>query len=169
MQIDDIELLYAALTPVAPQLGAINQLGSFGFDEEISGFKKLDVAQIQSTMTQVFPNIMGANQLAIVGELGFTHVIDMPSYQELRFEGPGSYTSGNPFATLGGVQPATEDPQAFASATSWGYRIAAAGNTTMCSAQLIFNPVLPGHMTSAVLHLAPEEISLKDARHCLSA
>jgi hypothetical protein len=41
----------------------------------------------------------------------------------LRLEGPGSYTSGNPFATAGGVQPATEDPQAFATATSWGYRI----------------------------------------------
>ena len=123
LQIDDTEILYAALTPVNPGLGAINQVGTFGFDEEISGYKKLDVAQIQTTMTQVFPHIMGANQLAIVGEIGFTQVINMPSYQELRLEGPGSYTSGNPFATAGGVQPATEDPQAFATATSWGYRI----------------------------------------------
>ncbi|MDB4522050.1 DUF1302 domain-containing protein [Gammaproteobacteria bacterium] len=123
LQIDDTEILFAALTPVNPGLGAINQVGSFGFDEEITGYKKLDIAQIQSTMTKVFPSIMGANQLAIVGELGFTHVMDMPSYQELRFEGPGSYTSGNAFATAAGVQPATEDPDAFASATSWGYRL----------------------------------------------
>jgi len=123
LQIDDTEVLFAALTPVNPGLGAINQVGSFGFDEEITGYKKLDIAQIQSTMTKVFPSIMGANQLAIVGELGFTHVMDMPSYQELRFEGPGSYTSGNAFATAAGVQPATEDPRAFASATSWGYRL----------------------------------------------
>ncbi|MFW2439381.1 MAG: DUF1302 domain-containing protein [Arenicellales bacterium] len=123
LQIDDTELLFAALTPVAPALGAINQVGTFGFEEEISGYRKLDVAQIQSTVTQLFPNIMGANQLAVVGELGFTHVLDMPSYQELRFEGPGTYTSGNPIATAAGVQPATEDPSGFASATSWGYRL----------------------------------------------
>jgi len=123
LQIDDTELLFAALTPVSPALGAINQVGTFGFDEEISGYRKLDVAQIQSTMTQVFPNIMGANQLAVVGELGFTHVMDMPSYQELRFEGPGTYTSGSPFPTAAGVQPATEDPSGFATASSWGYRL----------------------------------------------
>ncbi len=123
LQVDDTELLYAALTPVNPALGAINQVGSFGFDEEISGYRKLDVAQIQTTVTQVFPQVMGANQLAVVGEVGFTHVIDMPSYQELRFEGPGSYTSGSPFATAGGAQPATEDPRAFASNFSWGYRL----------------------------------------------
>jgi hypothetical protein len=123
LQIDDTELLYAALTPVIPELGAINQVGTFGFEEEISGYRKLDVAQIQSTMTQVFPNIMGANQLAVVGELGFTHVMNMPSYQELRFEGPGTYTSGSPLPTAAGVQPATEDPSGFATATSWGYRL----------------------------------------------
>ncbi len=123
LQIDDTELLFGALTPVIPALGPINQVGSFGFDQEISGFKKLDVAQIQSTVTQVFSNVMGANQLAVVGEVGFTQVIDMPSYQELRFEGPGTYTSGSPFPTMGGVQPATEDKRGFATATSWGYRL----------------------------------------------
>ncbi|GMR06144.1 MAG: DUF1302 domain-containing protein [Gammaproteobacteria bacterium] len=123
LQIDDTELLFAALTPVAPALGAINQVGSFGFGQEISGFKRLDVAQIQSTITQVFSNIMGADQLAVVGEVGFTQVIDMPSFQELRFEGPGTYTSGSPFPTQGGVQPATEQKKGFATATSWGYRL----------------------------------------------
>lgn len=123
LQIDDTELLFAALTPVVPQLGAINQVGSFGFDEEISGYKELDVMQFQTTMTQVFPDIMGSNQLAVVGEFGVTQVIDMPSYQELRFEGPGTYTSGSEQATLGEAQPATEKPEGFASATSMGYRI----------------------------------------------
>ncbi|NOY16715.1 MAG: DUF1302 domain-containing protein [Gammaproteobacteria bacterium] len=123
LQIDDTELLLAALTPVAPALGAINQVGTFGFGQEISGYKRLDVAQIQSTVTQVFSNIMGANQLAIVGEVGFTQVIDMPSYQTLRFEGPGTYTSGSPFPTVAGVQPATEKPEGFATAASWGYRL----------------------------------------------
>jgi hypothetical protein len=123
LQIDDTELLYAALTPAVPQLGAVNQVGSFGFDEEISGYTELDVAQFQTTLTQVFADIWGANQLAVVGEFGITQVIDMPSYQELRLEGPGSYTSGSPLATAAGVQPATEEPRAFATSTSMGYRI----------------------------------------------
>ncbi|HBE92632.1 MAG TPA: hypothetical protein DDW55_08920 [Gammaproteobacteria bacterium] len=123
LQIDDTELLLAALTPVVPQLGAVNQVGSFGFDEEITGYEKLDVMQFQTTMTQVFPDIMGADQLAVVGEFGITQVIDMPSYQELRFEGPGTYTTGNPLATAAGAQPATEKPEGFATATSMGYRI----------------------------------------------
>ena len=142
LQIDDTEILYAALTPVAPALGAINQVGSFGFDEEITGYQKLDIAQIQSTMTQVFPNFMGANQLAVVGELGFTHVMDMPSYQELRFEGPGSYTSGNPFATAAGVQPATEDPRAFATPTSWGYRLVGRWQYNNAFSSINLNPRL---------------------------
>jgi len=125
LQIDDVELLFAALTPVLPQLGGVNQVGSFGFEEEISGYRKLDVAQIQTTLTQVFGNIMGANQLALVGEVGVTLVPDLPSNQELRFEAPGTYTSGNGFATIGGAQPATENPDRFASSLSWGYRLLA--------------------------------------------
>jgi hypothetical protein len=123
LQIDDTELLFAALTPAIPDLGAVNQVGSFGFDEEIPGYKRLDVAQFQTTMTQVFADVMGANQLAVVGEFGITQVIDMPSYQELRLEGPGTYTTGNALATAGGAQPATENAKGFATATSMGYRI----------------------------------------------
>jgi hypothetical protein len=123
LQIDDVELLYSALSPVNPGLASVSQLGGYGFNEEISGYRKLDVVQYQSTVTQVFPQVMGANQLAVVGEFGVTHVIDMPTNQELRFEGPGTYTSGGAVATLGGVQPATEDRKGFASSTSWGYRL----------------------------------------------
>ncbi|GMT40698.1 MAG: hypothetical protein IEMM0001_1433 [bacterium] len=140
LQIDDTELLLAALTPVSPALGAINQLGTFGFGQEISGYKRLDVAQIQSTVTQVFSNIMGANQLAVVGEVGFTQVIDMPSYQELRFEGPGTYTSGNPFATAAGVQPATEQKKGFATAASWGYRLLARWRYDNAFSSINLNP-----------------------------
>jgi len=52
----------------------------------------------------------------------------VPSKSELRLEGPGTFTTGNPFhATILGLhsgKPA-EAERHFADATSWGYRVAA--------------------------------------------
>lgn len=137
LQVDDVELLFAALSPLAgpeaaagmPGVGTLlagtNQVapGGVGFDTEIPGFIERDVAQVQVTATRVFANIMGADQLAVAGEVGVTHVNDMPSQDELRLNAPGTFTSGNPVHTLAGVQPATEDADNFADATSAGYQI----------------------------------------------
>ncbi len=40
--------------------------------------------------------ILGADQAVFLGEFGFNWVFDMPDKDTLRFEGPGTYTSGNP-------------------------------------------------------------------------
>ena len=42
----------------------------------------------------------------------------------LRYEGPGTRTSANPFFTAAGIQPATQDG-GFADPFSWGYRVVA--------------------------------------------
>ena len=62
----------------------------------------------------------------ILGEFGFHKVFDMPSKDELRFEGPGTYTSGNPAQSEpGGFHAGKpyELPEHFADDFSWGYRI----------------------------------------------
>lgn len=137
LQVDDVELLFAALSPLAipeaasgaPGVGSLlagtNQVapGGVGFGTEIPGFIERDVAQVQVTATRVFANIMGADQMAFVGEVGVTHVNDMPDQDELRLEVPGTFTSGNPVHTAAGVQPATEDSDNFADATSAGYQV----------------------------------------------
>jgi hypothetical protein len=122
LQIDDVEILYAALSPINPALG-INQLGPYTFNQEIQGYKEMDVSQAQMTATKVFGPSFGANQWVVVGEVGVTHVHNMPSKDKLRFEAPGTYTSGNNLFTLAGAQPATEKSEAFADDTSWGYRV----------------------------------------------
>jgi hypothetical protein len=51
----------------------------------------------------------------------------MPSKDELRYEGPGTYTSGNPIHSAPGGAHAGkpyEEAEHFADATSWGYRLA---------------------------------------------
>ncbi|MGP1397997.1 MAG: DUF1302 domain-containing protein [Inquilinaceae bacterium] len=120
-QVDDVELLFAALSPVNAALG-INQLGPQSFSSEISGFRELDMSQAQVTAIHSFGPSFGADQLVVIGEVGATYVHGMPSKSELRFDGPGTDTSGNPAFTAGGAQPVTTT-DGFADPFSWGYRL----------------------------------------------
>jgi len=124
LQVDDVELLFAALSPTSAFLAANNQLGAFGFDQEVPGFIERDVTQVQATVTKLFGPVLGADQGALVWEGAVTHVNNMPAKNTLRLDGPGTFVSGNPILELAGVQPATESAGHFADATSWGYRLA---------------------------------------------
>jgi len=121
LQVDDTELLFAGLSPINPAVFGQSQLGSFGFEEKISGFRRKDVLQGQLTATQLFGPRLGADQWVILGEVGGTYIRNMESKDELRYEGPGTFTSGNPVFTQLGLQPATTT-DGFADDFSWGYR-----------------------------------------------
>ncbi len=131
LQIDDVEILFAALgaqdnlspgnTAAAP-LATLGQLGLVPFDTDIPGYIRKDVAQAQMTATQVFGPGLGADSTVLLGEVGVTHVLEMPDKGVLRLNGPGTFVSGN--ATLAPVhQNAYEKAENFADATSWGYRL----------------------------------------------
>ncbi|TAD91534.1 MAG: DUF1302 domain-containing protein [Alphaproteobacteria bacterium] len=127
LQIDDSEMLFSALSSLPGTAGAAfsrSQLGPTGQNREISGFRRHDVITAQATATKVFSQVLGADQLSVVGEVGFTQVRDMPSKGVLRYEGPGANTSGNPFFTSARLQPATQG-DGFADGFSWGYRLSA--------------------------------------------
>jgi len=138
LQVDDLELLYAALTPlrlvtipafarvraVGAFLAANNQVGAYGFAEEIEGFRRFDTAQAQMTATKIFGPMIGADQAVLVWEGAVSHVYDLPEKSVLRLEGPGTYVSGNPVHQGAGIQPGTEPATAFADATAWGYVLA---------------------------------------------
>ena len=86
----------------------------------------MDAIQAQFTLTKVFGPILGANQGVLVFETAYTHISGMPSKDELRFEGPGTYTSGNPIHSAPGGAHAGkpyELPEHFADSSSWGYRL----------------------------------------------
>ncbi len=129
-QADDVELLFAALSPINPAFAAMNQVvpGGVGFEEQVEGFRRLDSSQLQFTFTKIFSNTLGADQGVLLAEFGFNKVFDMPSKDELRFEGPGTYTSGNPYmsTSLPGAAHTGKDyelAEHFADPFSWGYRI----------------------------------------------
>ena len=144
LQVDDVELLFAALSPLnpfipVPALRFNSQLGSFALGQEVRGWREHEVSQIQMTFTKAFAEVLGANQVAVVAELGATEVWDLPSQSELRYEGEGTDTGGGcdvadvsaagfpgPGALLTGC---LRNPQTltggFPTAFSWGYRLAA--------------------------------------------
>ncbi len=132
LQVDDVELLLAALTPLNdPNTNILsdNQLGVYGLNTYISGYEELDVSQVQMTMTKLFGPTFGADQFTLVGEAGWTHVHSMPGKDKLRLESPGTYTSGNPNQAddpRGAHYLKDAEPSgAFADQDSWGYRVVA--------------------------------------------
>ena len=134
LQIDDTELLFAALTPLSTASPAFygafanNQLGTFGTSTVIPGYIERDVSQIQATATKSFGPTLGANSGVFVVEVGVTHVHSMPSQSTLRLNADGTDTSGNSQqAAVGGAHAgkSAEPTSSFPTATSWGYRMAA--------------------------------------------
>ena len=139
LQIDDAEVFFAALTPLTVDLATgrpcsndfpycRNQVGVFGPETYVQGYIERDVSQIQATATKVFGPTLGADSLAFVAEAALMYVHDMPDKSELRLEGPGTQTSGEPFHSGPGGAHAgfpTDPLERFASATSYGYRLAA--------------------------------------------
>ncbi len=149
LQFDDVELLFATLTPFeAVALGAqgipvpaacaaplttlarCGQLGAFGVDQEVPGWGRFDVWQGQMTGTKAFPPMLGASQLVAVVEAGMTKVDGMPDKTSggpngrgIRLNGPGTSVSGN--LELAGRHFGEVEPlDRFADENSWGYRAA---------------------------------------------
>jgi hypothetical protein len=127
LQIDDVELLFGALSSINPGFGQLNQVGNYlgQLDTYVPGWQRESMWQAQATATKVFGPMLGASQAVFLIEAGITSIPGLPDKDELRFDGPGTYLSANPMATAAGVQPATESPGNFADKTSWGYRAVA--------------------------------------------
>jgi hypothetical protein len=150
MQLDDVEILFAALTPFEQSLAQLtgtvlppvclpgagatlsrcNQLGIFGVGQTIRGWERHDLYQTQFTATQTVANILAASQLVLVLEGAVDYVPGLenkltggPNGQGLRYDGPGTDVSGNP--NLAGFQFGQFDPgKRFPGTTSWGYVLA---------------------------------------------
>jgi hypothetical protein len=67
---------------------------------------------------------MGADQGVFLFEGALTHVHSMPSKDELRFEGPATYVSGNATLASAHLGKPIEPADRFADPDSWGYRLA---------------------------------------------
>jgi hypothetical protein len=126
LQVDDVELLFATISALNPLFGANNQMGNYlgQYNKEVPGYRRHDVWTGQTTMTKVFGPMLGASQTVIVGEVGGVWA-NLPDKSVLRYDGPGTFTSGSASAmtnTGNGAYAATPS-SAFADSFSWGYAI----------------------------------------------
>ena len=149
LQFDDVELVYATLTPFetgiarlrgtalpatcqpgAGSLSGCNQVGAYGVNQEVRGWGRFDTYQAQFTATKSVANILKASQLVLVFESAVDWVPGLPDKlsggpngQGLRLDAPGTNVSGNPALTAfqgGELAPGNRFP----TRASWGYVLA---------------------------------------------
>ena len=130
LQIDDVEVLFAGLTPLnplipAPVLRFKSQLGEFAPGAFIQGWDEHEVWQAQTTLTNLFGpgNFLKADQIAFVLELGANYVSDLPDQDFLRYNGDGTDTGGGPDYLTGDFRNPETESDGFADDFSWGYRL----------------------------------------------
>jgi hypothetical protein len=89
----------------------------------LQGWKGLKMSQIQVTATKSFPNRLAAEQLILLGEVGYTKFHSLPT--DVKFNAPAVHL---PATALGSQLSSAFSPQpadSYMTANSWGYRIAA--------------------------------------------
>ncbi len=95
------------------------------------------MTQLQITALNTFPQVMGASELALIGEIGFMHVGalgDENRYGRSAIFGPGDDGSG----TCNNSDNITDEfctNKGYTTSDSWGYRL---------NATLVYSSVLPG-------------------------
>ena len=128
LQVDDVELLFATLSSLNPVFGANNQIGNYlgQLNKEIPGYRRHRVVTAQTSLTKVFGPMLGSQQFTFAGEVGGVWV-NLPSKDTLRYDGPGTFSSGNPTAMIATGFPTIPYTQAnaFADKFSWGYQLLA--------------------------------------------
>ncbi len=130
LQVDDVELLFAALSSINPTFSANNQIGNFlgQMNTYVPGYRRHKVWTGQMTATRVGGGIFGADQSTLLAEVGFVSA-DIGSKGKLRYDGSGTFVGGdnnymnNTGNNASGTLPLSEPPSAFADEFSWGYQL----------------------------------------------
>ncbi|MGQ0621784.1 MAG: DUF1302 domain-containing protein [Panacagrimonas sp.] len=73
--------------------------------EYVRGFERLKTGQFVINALKLFPSTFGADDVTVLGELGFTHIIDMPD--NLYFQGTLEHTHPSPGADCTGFAEGT--------------------------------------------------------------
>lgn len=112
LQLPTAEILLAGL-------GAANQLGNFAAGQEVPGYQRVLMRQIQFTATKAFGPTIGANEFVVLGEVGYTRL----GLGDLKFAGPGVHLPQPGSSTSTSFGSTSTD--GFATTSSWGYRLLA--------------------------------------------
>ncbi|MFB3305815.1 DUF1302 domain-containing protein [Pseudomonas sp. AMR01] len=109
VQLNTTDLTLALVNPISGNTASPIR-SSFGSDN--AGYRRKEITQIQSTMTQFFDQVLGASRLTLVGEAAFVHVGGLEDKSQLRYGRDSVY----------GAYGFQGDTDGFVTANSWGYR-----------------------------------------------
>ena len=134
LQVEQNEVLLAAAGLPFSQLEPVSALG-----DEVSGYKRYDVGQLQGTLTKAFGNFnpFFADEWIVIGEAALTNVFGMPSIDILRFEAPETDLPAVPLPTTPGVQES-----GWADSFSWGYVVFTSTTYNQAVGPINLNPSL---------------------------
>ena len=135
VQLNTTDILYAGVTPLIGLNGASPLKGAAG--QDLNGYRRKEITQIQTTFTHFFDQVMGASRLTLVGEVGMTHVGGLESSSKARYgrdpvfgPGEGPLCATLNAGTIAGAGAGTDrsnltancNNDGFTTANSWGYR-----------------------------------------------
>ena len=89
----------------------------------LQGYQRLKASQFQMTGTKSFPGVLEADTLVVVGEVGMSYFHNLPKDQ--KFAGPAAYLPATAFGAVVASAFSVQDPAAYLTQFSWGYRLAA--------------------------------------------
>lgn len=154
LQIDDVELLFAAMPQqlanagLKPELNNISQLDDPATGQPFApgviakGFIESDTIQAQMTFTHLFGPTLGASQFVGLVEIGGININDMPDESVLRLNGPGTSRSGGIAAAPGLNIPVQDgvETNPFPTDFAWGYKVIAKLDYTNVFAGINLSP-----------------------------
>jgi hypothetical protein len=131
VQVNTTDILYSGIAPLNPDVSLL----AGAPDTDQKGYRRKEITQLQTTFTQFFDQVMGAERLTVVGEIGWTHVGGLDSSSKIRYGrdpsyGPGPLPNGqcstlNAGTLTGAAQNNLSrycEDDGFTTADSWGYR-----------------------------------------------
>ena len=89
----------------------------------MQGYQRLKMSTMQMTATKSWPNLIGAEQLVMVGEAGANWYHNLP--HDVKFNAPAVFLPATQFGAIVSSAFSVQDPDSFLTSFAWGYRIAA--------------------------------------------
>ncbi|MCY1332883.1 hypothetical protein D9M69_185860 [compost metagenome] len=148
VQLNTTDVLFANVGPLGALSPAFAAFGNASVLDatpgaDLHGYRRKEITQFQTTLVHFFDQVMGAERLTLVGELGVVHVGGLDSTSQARYGrdpvfGPGPLPATGPVNTCRALNQTTisgavgnndftnlasncED-DGYVTSTSWGYR-----------------------------------------------
>lgn len=100
---------------------------------DVKGYDRYDISQVQATVIKFYDQILGADRLAMVAEVGASYIHDLPDKDEAvygrsgtfgirDFNIPGAASCGDPTNNPQNINASNCSMDGFTTSFSWGYR-----------------------------------------------